>query len=77
MFHVDVEYREGDPEGSDPVSFSIGSRRVAVDEIVDRWPAEDHGYVKLIGDDTGIYILRFDRESAGWEMTFFDSRRGP
>jgi hypothetical protein len=72
---VKVEYRAGDPAGSDPVSFSIGARRVTVDEIVDRWPAESHRYIKLVGDDAGLYILRFDRESAGWELAFFDARR--
>jgi hypothetical protein len=74
MFAVNVEYRDGDPAGSDPVSFAIGARRVIVDEIIDRWPAESHRYIKILGDDAAIYILRFDRASSGWEMTFFDAR---
>jgi hypothetical protein len=76
VFNVDVEYRDGDPAGSDPLRFAIGTRLVTVNEIVDRWPAESHRYVKLVGDDAGLYILRFDRETSGWEMTFFDARRG-
>ncbi|RFA31124.1 hypothetical protein CAI21_00215 [Alkalilimnicola ehrlichii] len=60
----------GDPE---PAVFFVGSRRVAVLSIVDRWLADEHAYFKVAADDGGTYILRFDYPSGRWEMTLFSS----
>jgi hypothetical protein len=49
----------------------LGTRRIAVDRILDRWLAPDHRYFKLRGDDGGLYIIRHDVASLEWQMTFY------
>lgn len=56
-----------------PRAFWIGSRRVAVVAVLDRWLAPDHRYFKLAGDDDGVYILRHDPARDRWEMTLFQA----
>ncbi len=56
-----------------PASFVIGSRRVEVVEVIDRWLAPNHRYFKLRGNDDGVYILRHDVLMDDWEMTLFNS----
>lgn len=58
-------------------AFSLGSRRIAVRQVIDRWPGADHVYIKLIGDDDGLYILRRDAVTARWEMTLFQDSQVP
>jgi hypothetical protein len=75
MLEVKVEYAPAPQMEYDLRAFSIGARRIAVMEIVDRWPAANYGYIKLLGDDGGLYILRHDDMSGRWEMTLFQSPR--
>ena len=56
-----------------PTRFFIGSRKVEVDEVLDRWIGPDHRYFKLRGDDGGIYLLRHDEAADRWELTVYDS----
>lgn len=72
-FAIMVEF-SGETECSGQlVSFSLGNRRVCVREITDRWHGADHCYIKLIGDDGALYILRCDQEANRWEMTLFQT----
>ncbi len=72
-----VECDEGANGEREPYAFSMGKRRVIVDEIIDRWLATDHQYFKVRADDRGTYILRYDANRALWELTLFDSGRAP
>ena len=54
-----------------PVRFQRGDRSVEVDEVLDRWLAPDHRYFKVRTVE-GIYILRNDITSGGWELTLFE-----
>ena len=49
----------------------MGSRKIEVMEILDRWISTDHRYFKIIGDDSAVYIIRFDSVEWKWELTFF------
>lgn len=60
----------GDPE---PYAFSLGKRRLAVVQVVDRWIAADHSYFKLTAEDRNVYILRFDQRTEQWELTLFQN----
>jgi hypothetical protein len=60
----------GDPE---PLAFLLGSHRVEVVQIVDRWIASDHSYFKVDGSDGGRYILRFNGPDETWELTLFQA----
>lgn len=60
-----------------PQAFFLGSRRVGVDEVLDRWLAPDHRYFKVRGDEGGIYILRYDPARDSWSLTLYDSGNRP
>lgn len=66
-----VESYAGHRGEETPRAITIGDRRVAVVEILDRWLAPDHRYFKLKGDDGDIYIVRQDAASGEWELTMF------
>lgn len=54
-----------------PRRFWIGTGKIEVAEILDRWIAPDHRYFKVRGDDGDVYILRHDHLTGNWEMTFY------
>lgn len=74
---LSVECNAGVNGEREPQAFSMGKRRVIVDEVIDRWLATDYQYFKVRADDNGTYILRYDANRAIWEMTLFDSGRTP
>ena len=57
-----------------PRTIWVGNRRIAVEEMLDRWLAPDHRYFKFKGDDQGIYIIRHDGAAYRWELIFFQDR---
>lgn len=57
-----------------PRGFSLGDRRIAVIDVIDRWLAPEHRYFKLLGDDGNVYILRHDTVQERWELTLFDRK---
>lgn len=62
--------REGD---AIPARFGLGNRRLEVDEVLDRWLADETRYFKVRAADGAIYILRHAVREARWELTLFDS----
>lgn len=73
---IRVECHAGYRGEETPRRFSLGTRRVEVVEVFDRWLAPDHRYFKLLGDDGATYILRHDLETLRWELTLFVSGGG-
>jgi hypothetical protein len=69
-FVVTVECYAGHRGEETPRALVIGSRRVAVVEVLDRWLAPEHRYFKVRGDDGDVYILRHC-PAHGWELTMF------
>jgi hypothetical protein len=57
----------------EPALFCLGSREIAVIEIVDRWPGIDYTYFKVMTGDGNTYILRHDDNVDHWEMTYFQT----
>lgn len=57
-----------------PSRVVIGRRRLAVVEVLDRWPGSDHRYFKVKADDGATYILRQDTTAQIWQLVLFDSR---
>ena len=60
-----------------PKYLLMGTRKVEVRKIIDRWLAPDHRYFKVIGHDNAIYIIRHDQLKWQWELTFFSEMGGP
>ena len=69
-----VECHAGYRGEESPLRFHIGTRTIEVVEVIDRWLSPDHRYFKVLGDDAGVYILRYDTSSNLWELTLFDAR---
>ncbi len=74
---IRVSCYEGYTAEEMPRFFSLGSRRLEVVEILDRWRGEDHEYFKLVASDGDRYVLRHDREKEEWEITLFISGPHP
>lgn len=71
---IRVECYEGYRGQERPQRLMFGRRQVAVVEIVDRWLDPEHRYFKVLGDDDGLYIIRYDVLEDRWELTLFDRR---
>ena len=68
---IQVECYAGYRGEETPRRFRLGTKKIEVQQILDRWIAPDHRYFKVLGDDNAVYILRHDAESWNWELTFF------
>jgi hypothetical protein len=75
QMHIDVECYSGYRGEETPRSISVRERRIAVEEMIDRWLAPDHRYFKFRGDDQGIYIIRHDMTALHWELVFFQDAK--
>ena len=72
---VQVE-AHADGVGTTPRSLYWDQRRLGIADIIDQWYGPDYRYVKIKGDDGGVYILRFDEIRNEWAMIMFASARG-
>jgi hypothetical protein len=68
-----VECYAGYRAEESPRLFFIGTRKIAVIEIIDRWLDPGHSHFKVKGDDGGIYILRYDQDTDSWKMILYNS----
>lgn len=68
---LQVESRPGLHGDVEPVAFLLGSKRIEVLQILDRWIGSDHSYFKVDASDGGLYILRLS--GGQWELTLFQA----
>ena len=73
---VSVECYAGYRGEETPARFRLGDRLIEVDEVLDRWLAPEHRYFKVRTGE-GIYLLRSDVTSGGWELTMFERGANP
>ena len=66
---VGVECYAGHRGEQMPRTLILGSRRIAVAEVVDAWLAPEYRYFKLRGADGTTYLVRHDEHSDTWELT--------
>lgn len=71
---LNVETVYGHAGTSEPAAFWLGEDRLDVLEIVDRWPALDYTYFKIVASDRASYILRHDAQPNTWELTLYKSQ---
>jgi len=64
--------RDGAPM---PARFRLGRSRVRVVETLDQWYGPDYRYIKVMGDDRCLYILRIQDAHDNWELTMYKSVR--
>ena len=73
--HIDVETYPGHRGMLMPQGFELGDRWVEVVDTIDQWFGPDYRYIKVRGDDGGLYILRIQEAHATWQLTMFASVR--
>lgn len=71
---ISVECHAGYRSDEEPRAFFLGSRRIEVMIILDRWLDPEHRYFKVQSYDGTRYILRHDEQSETWEMKWFTVR---
>ena len=74
LMRIQVEVY-ADDVGATPRSLYWDERRVGIVDIIDQWYGTDYRYVKVKGDDGGIYILRCDEIRNEWALIMFVSAR--
>ncbi len=52
----------------EPRRFLLGSERIEVEAVLDRWTGPDHRYFKVKGHDQSQYILGYDIHRDQWDM---------
>jgi hypothetical protein len=65
---IRVECYAGYRGEEEPRGFTLGERRFAVVEILDRWIDPRLRYFKVKVDDDRRFILRHDSASGEWEL---------
>jgi hypothetical protein len=65
---ISVECHAGYRGDEEPRAFTLGERRFAVEEILDRWLDPRHRYFKVKVDDGRRFIVRHDSASGEWEL---------
>jgi hypothetical protein len=74
LMRIQVEAYADDVEAT-PRSLYSDERRVGIVAMIDQWYGPDYRYVKVKGDDGGIYILRCDEIRNEWALIMFVSAR--
>ena len=65
---LQVECYSGYRGEQEPRAFSLGTRRLEVVSIVDRWLAPEHRYFRVAASDGDTYVLRHDEASGEWTL---------
>lgn len=65
---IRVECYGGYRSEQEPLAFWLGSRRVGVLQVVDRWYSPRQRWFKVTCDDGQTYVLRHDEEPGTWEL---------
>ena len=71
---IAVECYAGYRGDQEPRAFTIGSRRLEVVSVEDRWSGPDYRYFRVAASDGDTYVLRHDEGTDVWELGAF--RRG-
>ena len=70
---VQVESRTGAHGDREPAAFLLGTKRIAVLQILDRWLSEESSYFKVDAEDGSTCILLYVRARQEWELTLYRS----
>jgi hypothetical protein len=73
---IRVERYAGYRGEQEPRAFWLGSRRLEVRAVVDRWVAPSQRWFKVDAGDGNLYILRHDEASGIWEIAAFRGAAG-
>ena len=72
---IEVETCAGRDGAPMPARFRLGRARVRVVETLDQWYGPDYRYIKVMGHDRCLYILRSHDAHDHWELTMYKAER--
>ena len=65
---IEVEAYSGFKADERPLGFRLGERRLAVEEVLDRWCDPEAIYFRVRADDGDLYILRHGEREDVWTL---------
>jgi hypothetical protein len=65
---IRVKTYSGHKADERPTSFFLGSRELAVVELVDRYYDPHEDIFKVKAEDGGVYLIGHDRQDDGWRL---------
>jgi hypothetical protein len=68
---IPVRVPQGVTERGIPPRFQVWERWIATVDVLDIWEAEDHRYLKLRGDDGGMYVIRQQIATDAWTLVVY------
>jgi hypothetical protein len=68
---IRVECYAGHRGEQEPVAFWLGTRRLRVHAVTDRWFAPSQRWFRVDAEDGNMYVLRHNEESGDWEIAAF------
>ena len=51
-----------------PVNFTVRGRKLAVEEIIDRWYGPHNSFFKVLADDKKVYLIKYDQDDSLWTL---------
>jgi hypothetical protein len=73
VLEIIVDYDCGTDSNETPRWFYIKHKKIEVTDIIDRWISAYYRYLKVRGNDGGIYVLRYKVEQNSWDLLMYDS----
>lgn len=74
---IAVECYAGHRGEEEPRAFTLGTQRIDIAEIVDRWVAPEHRYFKVRAADGRMLVLRQDTAAGEWELAALVGKERP
>jgi hypothetical protein len=68
---IRVECYAGYRGDQEPVAFWLGTRRLVVRAIDDRWFAPAQRWFRVHAEDGNVYVLKHDEPSGEWELAAY------
>jgi hypothetical protein len=66
--NLKVQCYSGYKADEKPVSFSLDSKKLMVEKIIDQWRTPEFEYFKVMADDGKGYLLRQDNRNGEWAL---------
>lgn len=72
---LEVPVEPGEVDAGEPRAFFLAGHRLKIARVLDRWPGNDHLYLKVQDPQGDLFLLRWDDATGRWSVHSF--RAGP
>jgi hypothetical protein len=74
---IEVECHAGYRYPERPLAFTLGGKRLEVDQVLDRWYGEEAVFFKVLAEDRLVYLLRYAPGQDSWTLDGLLQPSGP